>query len=84
MTNKKKHPQFSIRASKKDWKEFQDISDDEMKIYPVLFRDMLDAYKEKKAKIMSRNRPVKASQSSQIRSDRVGKSGVGVREGGTK
>ena len=44
MTKRTKHPQFSIRASKKDWKRFQKISDAERKLYPVLFRDLLDAY----------------------------------------
>ena len=34
--------------------------------------------------IMSRNRPAKASQSSQIRSDRAIKHGVVVNDGGTK
>ena len=49
MTKKTKHPQFSIRAAKRDWENFQKISDKEMKIYPVLFRDMIDAYVSLKA-----------------------------------
>ena len=93
MTKKGKTPQFSIRANKKDWERFQKISDREQKIYPVIFRDMLDAYESQKpiAKKASKSRryvasstPVKCPQTAQEAPQRTRKGGAMVSDGNTE
>ena len=84
MTKKTRHPQFSIRADKKDWKRFQKISDAEKKIYPVLFAEMLAAYEREQKALKSRDyvahgSPVSPFQTAQERSHGVEIASEGVR-----